>query len=124
MRKSFLSSLVFALLTSASVAVTAAPMTSASMDKPMADASMTDKPMMDKSMMGSGEQRMTDKVNINTADADTLQKQLSGIGKGKANAIIAHREANGEFTSIDELIEVKGIGKAILEKNRDKLAIQ
>jgi competence protein ComEA len=80
--------------------------------------------MMDAPRMASAEQQMTDKVNINTADAETLQKQLSGIGMGKANAIVAYRQTNGEFTSIDELIEVKGIGKAILEKNRDKLVVQ
>lgn len=80
--------------------------------------------MMDAARMASAEQQMTDKVNINTADAETLQKQLSGIGMGKANAIVAYRQTNGEFTSIDELIEVKGIGKAILEKNRDKLVVQ
>ncbi|EGH25159.1 helix-hairpin-helix repeat-containing competence protein ComEA [Pseudomonas amygdali pv. mori str. 301020] len=52
-----------------------------------------------------------------------LQKELAGIGKNKADAIVAYRDANGEFTSVDELIEVKGIGKAILERNREKLAI-
>ncbi|WP_147482200.1 helix-hairpin-helix domain-containing protein, partial [Pseudomonas syringae] len=64
-----------------------------------------------------------DRVNLNTADALTLQKELSGIGKNKADAIVAYRETAGDFTSIEELIEVKGIGKAILEKNRDKLAV-
>lgn len=108
MRKTFLSSLLF-FLTSASVAVTAAPMSPATMDAPK---------------MASAQQQMTDKVNINIADAETLQRQLSGIGMGKAKAIVAYREANGEFTSIDELIEVKGIGKAILDKNREKLAVQ
>lgn len=70
------------------------------------------------------QEQVKGQVNINTADAETLQKELSGIGKGKALAIVAYREANGEFTSVDELIEVKGIGKAILDKNRDKLSIQ
>jgi competence protein ComEA len=70
------------------------------------------------------QEQMMGKVNINTADAEMLQKELSGIGKGKALAIVAYRETNGEFTSVDELIEVKGIGKAILDKNRDKLTVQ
>jgi competence protein ComEA len=111
MRKNFMSSLLFALLASASVAVTAAPAASSEMS-----ASMGAPAMMQEHMMG--------KVNINVADAETLQKQLSGIGKGKAAAIVAYREANGEFTSVDELIEVKGIGKALLDKNRDKLAVE
>lgn len=69
-------------------------------------------------------QLLTDKVNINTADALTLQKELSGIGLNKANAIVAYRESNGNFTSVDELIEVSGIGKTLLDRNRDKLAIE
>lgn len=69
-------------------------------------------------------QQVTDKVNINTADALTLQKGLSGIGLNKANAIVAYRESNGNFTSVDELIEVSGIGKTLLDRNRDKLAIE
>ena len=38
-------------------------------------------------------------------------------------AFIAYRESNGPFTAVDELLEVKGIGKALLEKNRDRLVI-
>ena len=110
MRKAFLSSLLFAFLTSASVAVTAAPAMPAEKNNPMAPVAM--------------QEQMTPRVNINTAEAETLQKQLSGIGKGKAEAIVAYREANGEFTSVDELIEVKGIGKALLDKNRDRLAVE
>lgn len=63
------------------------------------------------------------KININTADAVTLQRDLSEIGKAKSEAIVAYREANGNFTSVDELLEVKGIGKAILERNRDKVTV-
>lgn len=62
-------------------------------------------------------------VNLNTADAETLQRDLSGIGQVKAKAIVEYREANGPFTSVDELLEVKGIGAATLEKNRSKLSV-
>lgn len=62
-------------------------------------------------------------VNINTADLDVLQRELVGVGKVKAQAIIDHRNANGPFASADELLEVKGIGAAILEKNRDRISI-
>ena len=62
-------------------------------------------------------------VNLNTADEATLQRELSGVGPVKARAIVAYREANGDFASIDELLEVKGIGKVILERNRDKIVI-
>ncbi len=62
-------------------------------------------------------------INLNTADEATLQRELSGVGSAKAKAIVAYREANGDFASADELLEVKGIGKAIFEKNRDKVAV-
>lgn len=63
------------------------------------------------------------KVNLNAADAETLRRELAGIGQAKAEAIVAHREANGAFTSVDELLEVKGIGKALVDRNRDRLAL-
>ena len=62
-------------------------------------------------------------VNINTADAETLARVLEGIGESKAAAIVAWRETNGAFTSLDELTQVKGIGQATLEKNRDRLSL-
>ena len=62
-------------------------------------------------------------VNINTADLDVLQSELVGVGKVKAQAIIDHRNTNGPFASVDELLEVKGIGAAILEKNRDRMSV-
>jgi competence protein ComEA len=64
----------------------------------------------------------TNKVNLNTADAATLQRELLGIGEVKAQAIVAYRDEHGDFASVDELLEVKGIGESTLEKNRDKLS--
>lgn len=61
-------------------------------------------------------------ININTADAATLT-QLKGIGPKKAEAIVAWREANGAFTSVDQLVEVKGIGAATLEAIRADIRI-
>ncbi len=58
-----------------------------------------------------------DTININTADAKQLSK-LSNIGLKKANQIIEYRKLHGEFSSIDELKKVKGIGKSTIEKNR------
>lgn len=69
-------------------------------------------------------QSANSQVDLNTADAQTLQKALNGIGQAKAQAIVAYREANGPFTSVDELLEIKGIGKALLERNRDKLMVE
>ncbi|ACE83064.1 ComEA family DNA-binding protein [Cellvibrio japonicus] len=61
-------------------------------------------------------------ININTADVATLT-QLKGIGTKKAEAIIAWRNANGKFKTIEQLMDVKGIGEATFEANRAKLSI-
>jgi competence protein ComEA len=63
------------------------------------------------------------KVDLSGAGATTLQRELSGVGEAKARAIVAYRESNGPFASVDELLEVKAIGKVILGKNRDKLEV-
>ncbi len=57
-------------------------------------------------------------VNVNTADAQTIADNLSGIGLSKAHAIVAYREAHGSFKNVDELINVKGIGLKTIDKNR------
>jgi competence protein ComEA len=62
------------------------------------------------------------KVNINTADSATLQT-ISGIGESKAEKIIAYRNANGNFKSVDELVNVSGIGEKTLESIRDKICV-
>lgn len=61
-------------------------------------------------------------VDINTAGLEELQT-LSGIGPTLAQRIIDYREANGPFASVDELVKVKGIGEATLEKFRDGAAV-
>ncbi len=62
-----------------------------------------------------------DTVNVNQADADTLAAAIVGIGPAKAAAIVAYRDANGPFKTVDDLLLVKGIGEATLEKNRERL---
>ncbi|WP_338585407.1 helix-hairpin-helix domain-containing protein [Pseudomonas sp. MAG733B] len=110
MRTGYFYSLVFALLTSASIAAIAAPAV-----KPEANASSV--------VMEVSAQAQSAKIDLNAADASTLQRELAGIGAAKANAIVAYRETNGPFSSVDELLEVKGIGKAILDRNREKLEV-
>jgi competence protein ComEA len=63
------------------------------------------------------------KVNINTADAETLAAELKGVGQSKAVAIVEHREASGPFGSVDAITEVKGIGDKVLEDNAGKITI-
>ncbi|NYE29423.1 competence protein ComEA [Rhodanobacter sp. K2T2] len=62
-------------------------------------------------------------VNINKADAATIAKSLDGIGQSKADAIVAWRDTNGPFKSADDLSQVKGIGKATLERNRASILL-
>ena len=61
-------------------------------------------------------------VNINSAGVKELST-LTGIGKAKAQKIIDYREANGGFKSIDEIMKVKGIGKATYEKFKANITI-
>ncbi len=69
-----------------------------------------------------GADQQTNLIDINMADIETLV-ELDGVGQARAQAIIDYREKNGPFSSIDELVSVKGIGESLLEKNRDRLAI-
>ena len=61
-------------------------------------------------------------VNINTADAATLDAAMQGVGPKSAAAIVAYRTKHGPFKSVDDLVKVKGIGPKAVEKNRDKLS--
>jgi len=62
-------------------------------------------------------------VNVNTADAATLSRELKGIGMKRAEAIVEYRRKFGPFKSPDELALVKGIGPAAIQKNRELIRI-
>lgn len=62
-------------------------------------------------------------VNINTADAQSMAKNIQGVGLKRAQEIIKFREEHGPFKSVDELTQVKGIGLKLVEKNRDNLRV-
>ena len=66
---------------------------------------------------------MAGPVNINTASAETLAMELTGVGPALAAAIVADREVNGEFTSAEALARVKGIGNHILEVNKGNILV-
>jgi competence protein ComEA len=61
-------------------------------------------------------------VNINTATPEQLQL-LPGIGEARARAIVSLRKQSGGFKSLDDLLEVKGIGKAMLDQLRPFLSL-
>ena len=110
MLKLQVSSLLFAFLASISLATSAA------------DAPPANTPTVEVAQVVDAGMQVS-KVNLNTADAETLERELLGVGKVKAASIVDHRAANGPFASVDDLLEVKGIGAAVLEKNRGRLSI-
>lgn len=61
-------------------------------------------------------------VNINTASAEELDA-LEGIGESTAQKIIADREANGPFTTIEDLMRVSGIGEKKFEALKDRITV-
>lgn len=65
-----------------------------------------------------------DKININTASPQELADGLSGIGLAKAEAIAAYREAYGYFNSVDQLVNVKGIGQKTVDKIRESIELE
>jgi competence protein ComEA len=62
-------------------------------------------------------------VNLNSADASTLAKELDGIGPAKAQAIVEYRQKNGPFRAPEDLLKVEGIGQKVLEQNRGNLRL-
>jgi len=62
-------------------------------------------------------------VNLNSADAATLAKELDGIGPAKAQAIVEYRQKNGPFRSAEDLLKVDGIGDKVLEQNRSNIRL-
>jgi len=63
-------------------------------------------------------------VNINTADAKTLAKELVGVGAAKAEAIVKYRSDKGPFKSPDELKKVEGIGEATVDRNKANIKVK
>jgi len=62
-------------------------------------------------------------VNINTANAQEISRNLKGIGLKKAKSIVLYRKTHGNFKTIESLSKVKGIGFKTVEKNRANISI-
>ncbi|MFP5578982.1 MAG: helix-hairpin-helix domain-containing protein [Acidimicrobiia bacterium] len=71
---------------------------------------------------GGGGEEASGPVDLNTADAARLEA-LPGVGLATAAAIIDHRERHGRFTSVDQLLDVRGIGEAKLAALRDLVRV-
>lgn len=79
-------------------------------------------PSLEKNV-AAGEAAEDSKVNLNTADATELQT-LSGIGEKKAQDIISYRETNGSFQTVEDLLNVSGIGDKTLENLREMITVE
>jgi competence protein ComEA len=70
----------------------------------------------------SGSAAASGPIDLNTADEDALDA-LPGVGPATAKAIVAYRESHGPFTSVDQLLEVRGIGPAKLDQLADLVRV-
>lgn len=70
------------------------------------------------------QQAQASKINLNQADSKTLLHSLKGIGKKRAEAIVAFRTKHGLFKSLEALAEVPGLGQAFVERNLAELQKQ
>ncbi|AST92647.1 helix-hairpin-helix domain-containing protein [Sutcliffiella cohnii] len=82
----------------------------------MMDVAVTTQPINSSSGESEG------KININSASEEELTK-LTGIGPSKAKAIVRYREEHGFFKSVDELVNVSGIGDKSLASIRDEIIV-
>ena len=70
------------------------------------------------SSLDAASSRTEETININSATASQLAEFLPGIGEKKAASIVEYRKLVGRFVSVDELLEVDGIGEKTLENIR------
>ena len=62
-------------------------------------------------------------VNVNNASAELIAENLEGVGITKARAIVAYRNANGPFATLEDLTQVTGIGPRTIEANRHNIVV-
>ena len=93
--------------------------------KPAQSANSVKKPTASKTSpsKASSTKKNNAPININQASELDLAAALLGVGPAKAKAIVEYRKQNGVFKQVEDLMLVKGIGSATLEKNRDRLRL-
>ncbi|CAH0990750.1 hypothetical protein SIN8267_00849 [Sinobacterium norvegicum] len=62
-------------------------------------------------------------IDINSAEPERIAEVLDGVGLSKAQAIVSYRAVHGDFKSVEELTEVKGIGDKTVADNRAKIRL-
>ncbi len=72
--------------------------------------------------VGGAEGSATGPIDLNVADAGRLES-LPGVGPATAEAIVAHREEHGRFATVDQLLDVRGIGPAKLDAIRELVVV-
>lgn len=88
---------------------------------PISNASST--PSDDSTQVEDTATNSNQQINLNSATAAALES-LPGIGPSIAQTIIDHRNANGPFTSIEEIKDVKGIGDKLFESIQDNITVE
>lgn len=69
-------------------------------------------------------EKVVSTININTASAKELSDRLNGVGMKRAENIVKYRQTHGGFSSVDQLMAVKGIGEKVLEKNKSLIVVK
>ena len=69
-------------------------------------------------------EKVVSTININTASAKELSDRLNGVGMKRAENIVKYRQTHGDFSSVDQLMAVKGIGEKVLEKNKSLIVVK
>ena len=76
-----------------------------------------------QAVVGFAEER-GEKINLNSANVEILDEQLKFVGEKLAMRIVEYREANGGFKNIEELTNVKGVGRKVIDSNRDNIELK
>lgn len=69
-------------------------------------------------------EQIQQQVNINSASASEIAASLKGVGLKTAQAIVAYRDANGAFQSLDALTMVKGVGGKTVKRNKQNIIFE
>lgn len=97
-----------------------------STESPTIESSTKESFIKESSATGSSSsksEKITTKININTASVEELQT-LKGIGPATAKSIILYREEYGAFSAIEEIMNVKRIGEKTFAKIKERITVE